>query len=112
MIDIRKTYKTRDGRPVEIVTTSARDSPKWPVMGYIGDHVNFTFWSPKGIHDVNGRRSNLDLVEVKPKRVMWLNVYPDGNGLTHESREDADEASMKNRIARLKIEFAEGQFDE
>lgn len=117
MISMNKKYQTRDGQPVEIVTTSARDSPKWPVMGYIGDQVNFTFWSPKGIHDVNGRRSSLDLVEVEVevevtlKRVLWLNVYP-GGIFVHDSREYADKCSTENRIACLKVEFEEGQFDE
>ena len=112
MISMNKKYQTRDGRPVEIVTTSARDSPKWPVMGYIGDWTAFSFWSPEGIYDVNGRRSNLDLVEAKPKRALWLNVYPKDEVHAHESREDADECAGARRIARLKVEFDEGRFDE
>lgn len=112
MIDIRKTYKTRSGLPVEIVTTRARGSPEWPVMGYVSDWKQFSFWSPDGLFDVNGVYSNLDLVEVAPKRVLWLNVYPDGISVAHDSREDADEGSAENRIARLKVEFEEGQFDE
>jgi len=74
MISMNKKYQTRDGQPVELLTTRARESRKWPVMGYIGDHVYLTLWSPEGIQDINGRRSNLDLVEVKPKRTLWLNV--------------------------------------
>ena len=112
MIDINKKYQTRGGRPVEIVTTRARNSPKRPVIGYVGDDVDFTFWSHEGVYDVYGGSSYLDLVEVTPKHVMWLNVYQGGNGVVHESREDADEGSMENRIARLKIQFEEGQFDE
>lgn len=113
MIDIRKTYKTRGGRPVEIVTTSARNSPKRPVIGYVGDDVDFTFWSHEGVYDVYGGSSYLDLVEVEVtlKRVLWLNVYP-GGIFVHDSREYADKCSTENRIARLKIEFEEGQFDE
>ena len=113
MISMNKRYQTRDGRPVELLTTSARDSRKWPVMGYVGDWKNVTFWSPEGIHDVNGGRSNLDLIEAKPTRVMWLNVYPDDEVHAHDSREVADACSVDdNRISRLKVEFREGQFDE
>lgn len=111
MISIHKTYQTRDGRPVEIITTRARESRKWPVMGYIDDWKGVTFWSPEGIHDVNGVRSNLDLVEVTSKHVIWLNVYPDAV-LGFDSREVADGCSTESRIARLKVEFREGQFDE
>jgi len=112
MISMNKKYQTRDGQPVELLTTRSRESRKWPVMGYIGDCKWVTFWGPEGIHDVNGVRSNLDLVEVKPKRVLWLNVYPDGDSSSHESREDADECAGARRIARLKVEFGEGRFDE
>jgi len=112
MIDMRKKYQTRSGLPVEIVTTSARGSPEWPVMGYVSDWKQFSFWSPDGLFDVNGARSNLDLVEVTPERVMWLNTYPNDYVYMYRSREEADANSAADRIARLKVEFREGQFDE
>ena len=65
-----------------------------------------------GAHVLSGRNKARDLVKVKPKRVLWLNVYPDGDSSSHESREDADSRSLDGRIACLKIEFAEGQFDD
>ena len=110
MIDVNKKYRTRDGRPVELITTSARGA--WPVIGYIGDSEGLRRWSHDGTNYNFSRTDALALVEVKPKRVMWLNVYPSGNGVVHESREDADEGRMENRIARLKIQFEEGQYDE
>jgi len=65
-----------------------------------------------GAHVLSGRNKARDLVEVKPKRVMWFNVYHGGEVHAHDSREDADRNSGDNRVARLKIEFEEGQFDD
>ena len=111
MIDINKKYRTRDGHPVELVTTSGRG--KWPVWGYIGDDTNIMRWTIDGSdgHTTGTTRSSVknDLVEVKPKRVLWLNVYSDGDSVSHESREDADIRSLDGRIACLKIEFEEGE---
>ena len=110
MIDIRKTYKTRDGRPVELLTTNARGA--WPVIGYIGDSEGLRRWSHDGTNYNFSRTDALALVEVKPERVMWLNTYPNDYVYMYRSREEADANSAADRIARLKVEFAEGQFDE
>lgn len=88
MISMNKKYQTRDGRPVELVTTNGRG--KWPVMGYIGANEFFTAWDLDGSHVGSGVTDSLDLVEARPKRVMWLNVYPDDEVLAHDSREDAE----------------------
>lgn len=111
MIDIRKTYKTRDGRPVELLTTRARGA--WPVIGYIGDSEGLRRWSHDGTNYNFSRTDALALVEVKPKRTLWLNVYPDDEVYAHGSREDAEGGNADDsRIACLKVEFEEGQFDE
>lgn len=110
MIDIRKTYKTRDGRPVELLTTNARGA--WPVIGYIGDSEGLRRWSHDGTNYNFSRTDALALVEVKPKRVMWLNVYPNGATPAYRTRPDADGRRFDGCIACLKIEFEEGRFDE
>ena len=107
MIDINKKYQTRDGRPVELLTTNARGA--WPVVGYIGDGDQVSRWAIDGAFCGTSPIRTLDLVEVKPKRVVWLNVYPDGDRSSHESREDADSRSLDGRIACLKVEFEEGE---
>lgn len=108
MIDINKKYQTRAGRPVELLTTSARG--EWPVIGHIGGEDRVILWTMDGVCTYSnlGFPAN-DLVEVKPKRVVWLNVYPDGDSSSHESREDADSRSLDGRIACLEIEFEEGE---
>lgn len=109
MIDINKKYQTRDGHPVELVT--ARGRGKWPVWGYIGDSTDLRGWNIDGNYDWYGLTpSKLDLIEVKPKRVLWLNVYPDDEVYAHGSREDAEGGSADDsRIACLKVEFEEGE---
>lgn len=48
-----------------------------------------------------------------PKRVVWLNVYYDGSASAFPSREEADASTFKDaRIACIRVEFEEGQFDE
>lgn len=107
MIDINKKYRTRDGRPVELLTTNARGA--WPVIGHIGDENQVFRWAIDGAFCGTSPIRTLDLVEVKPKRVMWFNVYHGGEVHAHDSREDADGGSGDNRIACLKIEFEEGE---
>ena len=108
MIDINKKYRTRDGRPVELITTRGRD--KWPVMGYIGDEDQVSLWSIDGSNNSYSRLNVFDLVEAKPKRVLSLNVYPDDEVYAHGSREDAEGGNADDsRIACLKIEFEEGE---
>jgi len=106
-ISLHKKYRTRDGRPVELLTTSARGA--WPVIGHIGDSESLVRWSLDGTFCGTRLTRALDLVEVKPKRVLWLNVYPCSNGIVYDSREGADEGAAAHRIACLKIEFEEGE---
>lgn len=112
MIDINKKYQTRAGRPVELLTTSARGAR--PVIGYIGGEEQASLWSIDGAYGYSHPGAHAhDLVEVKPnpkpKRALWLNVYPKDEVHVHESREDADRHSGNRRIACLKIEFDEGE---
>lgn len=48
------------------------------------------------------------------QRVVYVNVYP-GKGyadVVHPTRESADGDACPNRIARVRVEFVEGQFDD
>ena len=64
MIDINKQYQTRDGRKVEIISTSGRKI--YSVIGYIGTSINLSVWMPNGkafftcVED-----HNLDLIEIE-----------------------------------------------
>ena len=114
MIDINKTYRTRDGREVRIYATDGGE----------GTLVHGAIKTTDGKWDVRswdcvGRRMMCeehaqDLIEVRPrhKKAVWLNVY--GTGIIPEacsSKERADAAAGCNRIACIKVEldFAEGE---
>lgn len=60
MIDINKKYRTRDGRPVELITTSGRGY--FQVIGYVAESTYVYYWSGDGKSP--GADSNLDLVPV------------------------------------------------
>ena len=111
-ISFHKQYQTRDGRPVELLTTSARGD--WPVMGYIGGETQVILWTSDGVFcgaSLNDGASlnAFDLVEVKPRRVLWLNVYPGDDVYVYRSREEAGRNSADDCVACVKIEFEEGE---
>ena len=58
------------------------------------------------------RQHILDLVEVKEKHVLWLNIYCQHKDDTWISKEEADKYSADERFARIKVTYEEGQFDE
>lgn len=69
--------------------------------------VFITDWRPICDPSFSG---NLWLYRVAPmKIVMYVNIYPDG---PHESRQAADLRASSSRIACVRIEYHEGQYDE
>ena len=47
---------------------------------------------------------------VAPKKIVrYVNIYPNG---THESRQAADRRASSCRLACVRIEYHEGQYDE
>jgi hypothetical protein len=110
VIDINKTYRTRDGREVRIYATDGWSAS--PIHGAIkveGDW-RFSCWSANGIHHQD---RGYDLIEVRPrhKRTVWVNVYPEKTAGDHTTKELADFYATRNRIACIKVEldFEEGE---
>ena len=51
--------------------------------------------------------------ELKPEKlVKYVNLYPDCSGGGYTTREKADRQAGRNRIACVRVDFEEGQFDE
>jgi hypothetical protein len=104
MIDITKQYKTRDGREVRIYATDGLNGHR--VHGAIR-HPEYG-WEHRAWF-TDGRMysypSDSDLIEVKPriKREVWVNVYPDTEGLFCYSKEEADAHASEYRIACVKL---------
>ena len=111
-ISMDKKYKYRNGEPARVLCIDS--SGLYPVIsldpeGYTIKHISTGHFY--GIDRMNA----FDLIEVKEEKTLWLNVYPADYGLpdcVHGSKNAADLAAADGRIARIKITFTEGQFDE
>jgi len=106
MIDINKTYRTRDGRQVRIYSTDGGGI--YPIHGAILDKVLpgwfLATWDING-YSLRGNKEFADLIEVQPriKRTVWLNIYKgEGHPTT---KEEADRQAAKTRIACIKVEI-------
>jgi hypothetical protein len=64
MIDINKKYRTRDGEPVELITTEGRGD--YSVLGYVGNGSNLFSWDENGYFRLEQDGDSRDLVEVNP----------------------------------------------
>lgn len=116
IIDGYKRCKTRDGRNVRIVCEDRL---------YDGHPIVALIESPKGEESVllyrsNGKFSvmeyhlnNSDLINIPIKKTLWVNVHPDGNTYVYGDKQWAEDGIPRNRlVARVKVEYEEGQFDE
>ena len=106
MTDFAKPVQTRSGVPVELVTTEGRYP--YPLVGYIdADHI-VSYWSCDGLFQ--GRKDNhdYDLINVPEKRVVYIYFYKSSNqsifALGHECSAEL--------IAKRRVEYTEGQFDD
>lgn len=103
MIDLSKTYRTRDGREVKLFMTDGGGS--FPIIGVyaVGNEWIANHWLVDG--SCSTRTSNpYDLIEVKPriKREAWVNVYADGVLSIYSRREVANMHDV-TRLACIKI---------
>lgn len=111
MIDIKKKYKTRSGLDVRFV--SDQGPQDWPIIGFIGDDSKPYTWKQDGAFQPRGQHK-YDLIEVKEKKVIYVNVYEDSSICGYKSEPDAwNDRNQKNgRIACVRVEYEEDQFDE
>ena len=113
MININKTYRTRDGREVRIYAMDGVE--EYPVHGAVrstcGGWYSAT-WTMQG-EKCKGNSTLEDLVEVKPRiqREYWINMYPQGGTNFYNTREFADKYTDNTRIAcvRVLIDCEEGE---
>jgi hypothetical protein len=111
MIDFTKPIQTRDGHPVEIISTNLRGPH--PVIGYVGNSKTFDQWTAEGKYALGA--GCFDLVNVPEKRVIWLNVYERGMITRHDSRHLADEwvtRTASKRTECIRVEYEVGQRDD
>lgn len=114
-LEAGKKYRTRGGHEVEILRTDVRgEQPVVGIVTFNNGSQCVTGWSADGSYWTSGGQSENDLIsEIKPKRVVWLNVYPgDDGGFYYDSRAEADRQATPYRTACIRVEFEENQFDD
>jgi hypothetical protein len=110
-IEMGKTYVTKaDGWPVEVLKVDLAGICPVLVVITSSNGARSAY-----LHTSDGRHlthSNLDLIEVKPKRQVefWLNIYP-YRDVMHSSRITADNSATPSRTACLYFfrEYTEGE---
>lgn len=113
-LDLTKPVQTKAQRPVRILSTEGKEP--YPIVGYIGDSPRPTAWTQEGKCHNDAPVANLE--NVPPARhVGYVNVYQDGQAQGYKlkrTREEADQLTPNTakRIACVRIEYTEGQFDD
>lgn len=105
-------YVTRDGRKARVYATDGGEP--WVLHGaaLTEDEWLLCAWQGNGASSQSSA-SNL----MPPKQVRYVNVYSTiydahCSAAMYESRGDANHGAGANRIACIRIEFEEGQFDD
>lgn len=106
-------YRTRSGAvvgPMKKNLGNPSGSYPW--------NIRSDFWTPEGMCSHSGTRSfdiinEVKVEDVKPvEHVRYINIYTDGMGDLHETREKADERGLDKRIGCKRVVFTEGEWDE
>lgn len=91
--------------PVKILCKNMEG--EFPILGeYVLDngYKVYGLWRKDG--------SSRHWLSLSTVREEWINVYPARGLRLHPTREDADAMCDSGRIARIKVTFIEGQYDE
>ena len=105
LISMDKEYRTRNGRPVRILSIDLKNS-SFPVVGAVVKHDSeeLVQFSPHGVSSLG---SDFDLIEVKPriKHDIWVNVYSGKSFTAHPDKESSDRLPSSSRLACVKVEI-------
>ena len=111
-LDLTKPVQTRDGRKVRLLCT---DGPgEYPVIGIIEGRDDVCRWPLNGRVAPYGDLS-VDLINTPaaPRTFeRWFNVYRSGDDDGYNTRQEADGHVLTGRIARKRVVFTEGEWDE
>ena len=113
MLKIERDKVYIDGRGQRfraICVDATTEADGYPVIG-INDDGNIRTFTSEGVFQID-HQSERDLVrEVKEKQVRYVNIYP-----THVSpyvcKRDAENGAGTGRLACIRVEYKEGQFDD
>ena len=106
MISMDKRYKTRGGREVRVLCTDAQG--KLPVVGLVEEVAIPQTFDADG-HWWRRDDSHMDLIEVKPERTVWVNIYTHGHAYGYPTKEAVDKArDLRTCIACVQVTFRDG----
>ena len=83
----------------------------YPVIAVNDTGDIYTFTS-EGMFQIDGRSEYHLVCEVKVKQVRYVNIYPNGTVFDHKSKRDAENGAGTSRLACIRVEYEEGQFDD
>lgn len=113
-LDFTRPLRTKCGKSVTIISMEGRCSQ--PVLGYIGDDIVLKTWNLDGTYCDAQTPWPFDLenYEEEVEITGYLNIYPEGHAVYNPSKELADNAANKDRIAcvAIKTTYKKGQYDE
>ena len=114
--DPTKPVQTRDGRKARILCTD-KASETHPIIAEVfreGDDSSVHIYMDSGMY-VDGATHELDLINIPEKHVRYINFYDDditGTTMKYKSRADADANAIPDRLACVRVEYEDGQFDD
>lgn len=109
MIDFKKPVRQKNGVSVQIFCTDL--SGYYSVLGVANDDMRIPCtWTEEGAFSIN-KKGMLDLENVPEEKVLWVNCYEKfGDGVP--SIGIAKTITTDGILARIKVTYKVGQFDE
>jgi len=82
----------------------------YPVIGIMEGSIAASSWTREGFPYSLGAQSNL--INVPPAKIVrYMNIYNSG-ATAYITKEDADRNHCEDRIACIRVEFEEWQYDQ
>lgn len=117
-IEVGKWYKTRAGHKAFVAFCTPYPCLIGPYVGYVETETNLIYnWLGDGAASMGASSNNkYDLIEEwkEPKSgVAYVNVYPECVDVSaYKDRAEANKHKDNDRIACVRVEWKEGQFDD
>ena len=116
-LEVGKKYRTRNGCEVEILKVGLVGTahPVCAVYTHSTGYQSVVSYTNLGyLYDFENQTEKDIISEIKPKKVLWVNVYHAVNSQgfsTKEAADHAEQAPDRPRRACIRVEYEEGQFD-
>lgn len=109
---VGKWYKRGNGERIRVVCVDAPG--EYPVIGHRVDGAVYTFTTEGFYPGGDELYLDLTLILVEPKRegVVWVTTYANGSVAVHRTKQEANDSAYEDCIARARVNWEEGQFDE